>query len=59
MQRRLQVSAGVVVMVVASFALLPAQAPTWPDPHAYWRVKVVKTAGFEMTDTRWGHPRGS
>jgi outer membrane biosynthesis protein TonB len=55
MQERRRVLIGAVVMVVASFTLVPAQSPTWPDAHAYWAIKVVKQAGMEMTDTRWGH----
>jgi hypothetical protein len=32
-----------------------AGAAPWPDPNAYWVIKVDKLAGAEMTDTRWGH----
>src|SRR5262245_10038700 len=33
----------------------PAAAQDWPDAAAYYSLRIVKTAGLEMTDTAWGH----
>lgn len=46
-----------VVGGVGTLAAAPVPQPQapWPDPTAYWTIKVTKLAGMEMTDPRWGH----
>src|SRR5262245_28231891 len=42
------------VLAVAA-SLQPAGAQNWPDAPAYYSLRIMKTAGLEMTDTAWGH----